>query len=34
MAYTQAERMTDNLLHHFELQFKAKYEEMNAEDIS
>ena len=34
MAYTEAEKMNDGLLKVFENEFKAKFEEMNAEDIS
>jgi hypothetical protein len=34
MAYTEAEKMSDPLLKVFENEFKAKFEEMNAEDIS
>ena len=34
MAYTDANLMSDVLLKTFESEFKAKFEEMNAEDIS
>ena len=33
-AYATSGKMTPTLLKHFELEFKAKFEEMNAEDIS
>lgn len=34
MAYTENDKMTDDLLVHFENVFKEKFEDVNAEDIS
>ena len=34
MAYTETEQMTPKLFKSFEREFKSKFEEMNAEDIS